>query len=165
MSEGATYPLSEALAAILEAQSPDPRAVLHWGDLRSALATAFCEHTEAVSRLIAKREATLEYGKLMLSLIKLIKHDSAVRDVLTTGHLAKLLSRYDYLSKPEGYEIIGLLNPLFDKNSQLERAKYFDRNSSFGVSTRVLANQDAQQMIDNEKAILQNFGFGDSVKP
>src|SRR5882724_7677780 len=157
MTESGTYPLSQPLARILYAKSNGPNDLVPWNQLRLEVAAVFGNHEDAILRLIPKRDLTLRNGTFMLHLTKIIKHDSAVRDVLTTGHLAKLLGRYDYLKPPWNYVLLGFLNPLFDRNSQLERAIYFQRNSSFSVSSIALESQEARQMIEYEKAILKNF--------
>ena len=89
--------------------------------------------------------------KELVSLVSgIVPHDSTVRDMLTTGHLAKLLSRWDVRERTGDYRILGLPNSLFDKLSWEERRAYFRVGVTHDFDGDLLDNREAQEMLERE---------------
>src|SRR5437762_2157553 len=120
-----TYPLSSRLAEILDCSGQDASVDLR--ALADRLALTFAEGASTPAGLFPEVAGTMHQGTLSRHLFDAIVHDSVVRDILTTGHLGKLLSRLEVLKRTGDYRIVGLPNQLFDARSQAERAEFFGR--------------------------------------
>jgi hypothetical protein len=108
----------------------------------------------AIARdFLVNTHGKIKRGALGLHLLQIIKCDSAVRDIQTTGHLAKFLSRFDVFRNRLDYRIVGLPHKLFDKQSQLERAIYFERGASLEFDGDLLSSPDVQTMNEREEHI------------
>ena len=78
-----------------------------------------------------------------------------MRDMLTTGHIAKLLSRWATFRSGHDYRVIGLSSVLFDPVSQTERIDYFARGASHDMDGDLLDSQEAQAMSKREADIIE----------
>ncbi len=99
----------------------------------------------------------MQIATLASHLGKVASSDSAVRDILTTGHLAKFLSRVDVFRKTSDYRIVGLSNQLFDELSQAERLKFFEKSASLDMDGDLLESVDAQAVLTRERSIFEKF--------
>ena len=99
----------------------------------------------------------MKRGTLGLHLLEVLKTDSAVRDIHTTVHLAKFLSRLDTLRRTSDYRIVGMPNRLFDRRSQEERAKYFERGASLELESDAFESPEAQAMLNRESEIFDKY--------
>ena len=84
---------------------------------------------------------------ILARLAEISSCDSTVRDMVTTGHLAKLVSRLSYYSPSDKPGLLGLPNRLFDQISLRERAS---RTANFPVSATLLSSPKAVQMLREE---------------
>lgn len=117
------------------------------------LAESFGEDRELAKALLASVSGKMKLGSLGLHLLQVLKVDSAVRDISTTGHLAKFLSRLDIFRSTSDYRIVGMPNRLFDRRSQEERAKYFEHGASLELEADAFESPDAQAMLKRESEI------------
>jgi hypothetical protein len=92
-------------------------------------------------------------GQILRHLAQIASHDSVTRDILTVGHLAKLLSRTD-LIKDGNYNLAALPNPIFDRMSMADRDAYFKS----GHSLHIIASKDqlvrAREVLSREAIVL-----------
>ena len=79
-----------------------------------------------------------------------IVYDCAVRDMLTIGHLAKLLCRIDILKTTSNPAIVGLPNVLFDKRSQQDRRDCFAKPGMLPVNGELLEIGIVKEMLQRE---------------
>ena len=70
---------------------------------------------------------------VLRDLHKVRENDSVVRDMLTSGHLAKYLIRYAVLVETNNYRIIGASNSVCDDVSTKEREEYFLAGNSLST--------------------------------
>lgn len=155
------YPLSERLNAILDFSKTNPDDETSLCSLRFSVAKQFGDKQECALALLKSSDESMRHGRLMFYLIKTIGCDSVVRDILTVGHLAKLLSRVSLLSTSADYELLGLPNRLFDEFSQKERADYFERHSCLPMSGSLVSNSLMEKICADEKEILTRFRLVD----
>jgi hypothetical protein len=99
----------------------------------------------------------MKIGTIELHLLDVVKHDSVVRDIETTGHLAKLLSRIEIFRKTSDNRVFGLPNKLFDDLSQSERADFFARGNILEIDGELLDFPDVKSALHDEAKILQKF--------
>jgi hypothetical protein len=149
------YPESTELGRLLQSAKKGPETVLSLPVLWDEVAGQFGNNRIRVLALISRGPNTIRYGELMFYLKKCIEHDSAVRDVLTTGHLAKVLSRGHLIKVKEHYYGFGLPNTVFDHQSQRERANYFRQNPSLPLSGRLMRDSAMKNILSLEKNILR----------
>jgi hypothetical protein len=143
------YPLSRNLAELpLPRESDEP---LDLQALAGRAAEQFANKSPAAHVLLARVTGRMLPGTLCRHLFDCIAHDCAVRDVLTTGHLAKLLSRLDVLKETSNPRIVGLPHSLFDERSQAERAEYFRRGGVLWMDADLLQVNCVKQMLQREK--------------
>lgn len=131
---------------------------LDLGNLRRPVAEAFGAKAELAWALLQLATGRMKRGALGLHLLEVLKHDSAVRDIQTTGHLAKFLGRFEVFCETHDYRLVGMPNPLFDELSQRERNKYFEHGASLELDGDAFESPAAQEMIKRESAILKTFG-------
>jgi hypothetical protein len=84
-----------------------------------------------------------------------IVYDSVVRDFLTIGHLAKLLSRVDIFEQTSNPQIVGFPNKFFDKYSLQERAEFFARGGILFVEGELLRMPAVNEMLERENQLGQ----------
>jgi len=141
---------SKSLNRLLSFSGDDLDCEIDLNALSKAVAESFANESEVARVFMANVSGCMKLGTLGVHLLQIIKHDSAVRDIQTTGHLAKFLSRLDIFAKTKDYRIIGMPNRLFDEISQLERTKYFERGASLEMDGDLLDSPEAQAMMDRE---------------
>jgi len=143
-----SYQFSRNLGELLDKFQDDTPIDL--SALAKQLPNLFGENREAVTSLLSCVKGTMLPGTLHRHLSDSIVCDSVVRDVLTTGHLAKLLSRFDVLIELSNPVIIGLPNSLFDDQSQFERAEFFAAGNILPIDAEILDNSQVKQMLRRE---------------
>lgn len=153
------HPLSVRLSQVLACCAGKPDDEIPLDILRDRAAAQFCSHRDCAIELMGNDSAVIRHGTLMLHLIKSAECDSAVRDVLTVGHLAKLLSRMRVLKAPDDYKIVGWPNLLFDRQSQQERLEYFERNVALPAIGLSMNSPALAEVRAAEKEVLTRFGI------
>lgn len=121
------------------------------------VAEDFGAEAELAHALIRPVAGKMKQGTLELHLLGVLKSDSAVRDVLTVGHLAKFLSRLDIFRRTSDYRIVGMPNRLFDRRSQEERAKYFERGASLELEGDAFESPETQAMLNRESEVFDKY--------
>ena len=106
---------------------------------------------EVARSLLCQVSGIMPLGTLFRHLSDAIAHDSVVRDVMTTGHLAKLLSRIDVLSKLANPVVVGLPNSTFDHQSQTERAAFFEAGNILPIDAEILDQNAVKEMLERER--------------
>lgn len=122
-----------------------------------SVAEDFGKKAELARALIRPVTGKMKQGTLELHLLGVLKSDSAVRDVLTVGHLAKFLSRLDIFFRTSDYRIIGMPNRLFDRRSQEERTKYFEHGASLELEGDAFESPEAQAMLNRESEVFDKY--------
>lgn len=122
--------------------------------LSRRVAEDFGNDVELAKALLHHVAGRMKRGTLGLHLLEILKSDSAVRDIQTTGHLAKFLSRLDVFRRTSDYRIVGMPNRLFDRRSQEERTKYFERGASLELESDAFESEEAQAMLNRESGVL-----------
>jgi len=148
--------VSESLKKILRLE----RSLEEEVDLKSLchrLAESFGDDADLARALLAGVGGKMKRGTLGLHLLEVLRVDSAVRDIQTTGHLAKFLSRLDIFRRTSDYRIVGMPNRLFDQRSQEERAKYFERGTSLEVESDAFESPEAQAMLQRESELFDKY--------
>ena len=82
------------------------------------------------------------------------KRDSAVQDIVTRGHLGKLLLRWDMLDAEGAYNLIGLPHRSFDALSASDREDFFKRGGN-------LNRLDSKEQVEMAQMILERERKGD----
>lgn len=126
-------------------------------DLVKRVAESFGNKSTIARALLEKASGKILFGTLQVHLLQVLKVDSAVRDLLTTGHLAKFLARKDIFLKTMDYRIVGMPNRVFDEISQIERVKYFERGASLEFDADIYESAETQAMLKRELEIINNF--------
>ena len=129
-------------------------------ELAKSVAKIFGDNAPLATSLFANANGQMSRGTVDLHLIDMLNCDSVVRDILTTGHLAKLLCRLEVFRKTSDYKIVGMPNQLFDAISQTERAKFFERGNILEIDGELLDLPDVRAMIDREAKLFQEFLSG-----
>jgi hypothetical protein len=120
------FQLSPALASALRVKELGSLShELALGDLASTLADSNGRQAGAARILLAGAQGSTSAGSLLADIGAFLPFDSTVRDLATTGHLMKLLSRRAIYEKVRDQRIFGLPNELFDKISWDERKDFF----------------------------------------
>jgi hypothetical protein len=148
---------SENLQRLLDFGGSDLDRELDIAMLSEEVSEVFGSQRETVKALLANATGKIKLGTLGVHMLRVIKEDSAVRDIVTTGHLAKLLSRLPEFRKTSDYRLLGLPNPLFDRLSQIERTKYFEHGVSLELDADLFESMEAQQILTRESEILARF--------
>ncbi len=152
------HPLSHRLNRVLSLWAGSPDEFLSSETLSKRVSWEFDECAECAAALLKDAQPTLRYGTLLLHLVRLADRDSVVRDVLTVGHIAKLLSRHKYFDREKDYALLGWPNRLFDSQSQKERREYFSQNTALPTSATLLTSPVLADLREAEEAILRRFG-------
>jgi hypothetical protein len=121
--------------------------------LGETFAHAFHEETARLRRLL-RCKGTVPLQGLCLHIHRTAEWDSAVRDVITSGHLGKVLIRWKHL-RYNDYSLIGLRQSVLDDISRRERADYLRRHNNLlsQVFTPEMA-WVAKAILEEEKRIL-----------
>ena len=146
------YPMSKNVTDLLDTRDAETPFILD--DLAQQLAEQFGQNSLTAKSLLSRATGNLLPGTLCRHLFDCIVHDSAVRDVLTTGHLAKLLSRFDILQRTSDPRVVGLTNPLFDERSQVERAEFFRSGNLLFLDASFLETKAVRELLDREEKLL-----------
>ena len=145
---------SKNLNRILDASRDNLGEEVRLADLANDIINRYGDNTPMLAMLLAKVNGIAKRGEIDLILLEMIKHDSAVRDILTTGHLAKLISRLEYFHRTGDYRIIGMPNILFDHLSQTDRMLFFENGNILETEGELLNNPDVQIMLEQETKLL-----------
>jgi hypothetical protein len=94
---------------------------------------------------------TIPIGSLLSYLHQISAHDSVVQDVGTTGHLGKLLVRWDVLVRTNNYELLGLPNPKLDALSKRDRMEFFDSRVSLNRLSSAALQADVEAVVERER--------------
>ncbi len=151
---------SQNLKRILEVDHNNLDEEVNLSELAKSVAKIFGDKVPLATSLLANASGQMRRGTVDLHLIDTLNCDSVVRDILTTGHLAKLLSRLEVFRKTSDYRIVGMPNQLFDAISQAERAKFFERGNILEIDGELLDLPDVRAMMDREAKIFQKFSSG-----
>ena len=143
-------PVSNNLNKLLGLEEARPLKEINLTHLGQALARSFRDKEDIVRRLL-NANGTMNVASILSHLDEIADEDSVVRDILTTGHLAKLLSRTDLLRDPVDYALVGVPNKVFDAASQDERQQYFRDGSTLTMTQKV---DQLRVIMDREKAIM-----------
>lgn len=145
------YQLSDNLSELLDSFQSD--VPINLRELADQVIKLFGNECEMAKELLSRATGSMRPSTIQQHLIDATSHDSAVRDVITVGHLAKLLSRVDIFAKSSRPEIIGLPNILFDQQSQIERAKYFALGNILPIDAKILEIEGAMEMLARERSM------------
>jgi hypothetical protein len=148
---------SKNLKRILDVERINLDQQLNLSDLAKSVADAFGDKSSFATALLAGVTGQMKIGTIELHLLDVVKHDSVVRDIETTGHLAKLLSRIEIFRKTSDNRVFGLPNKLFDDLSQSERADFFARGNILEIDGELLDFPDVKSALHDEAKILQKF--------
>jgi hypothetical protein len=140
--------MSKNLGELLESYGDDTPIDLR--GLAQQVARQLESKSEVVVSLLNRVTGTMAPGTLFRYLVDGVAHDSAVRDVMTTGHLGKLLTRLDVLLKTSNPAIIGLPHKVFDAQSQLERAEFFAKGNILPIDAEILNENVVKEMLERE---------------
>ena len=137
-------PLSKELSKLLRLPlTAEKKTDLRLADLRAAVNAMMPPDAPVLPDI----DGTAQTTKIVAQLSKICSCDSAVRDVITSGHLAKFLLRQDILLETGGYKLVALPNVVIDRISQLERARFFESGQTLHVAL-------SESQIDNAGRIL-----------
>jgi hypothetical protein len=142
-----SYQLSTNLNELLDRYCGDASIDLQTLALEVARLSADQQHAQSLLRRVT---GTMHPGTLNRYLCDGIASDSVVRDILTTGHLGKLLSRLDLLLQLSNPTILGLPNSLFDAQSQSERAEFFRAGNILPIDGDILNQNAVKEMLERE---------------
>ena len=113
----------------------------------SATASACFRHTSG----------SIHRASLVRILHDSLKFDSVVRDMLTSGHLCKLLARMEVFKAIANERIVGLPHRLFDARSQAERSRFFDRGGILVIEADILELPGVREMLNSESHLLTHL--------
>ncbi len=151
-------PLSATLKKIVGSDR-DPEEELDLEAVCDRVATVFSDHADLAMALFAGVSGRMKAGALGTHLLKLLEVDSAVRDVVTTGHLAKFLSRLEVFQRTSDYRIVGMPHLLFDPRSHEERAEYFKHGASLELESDAFEAAETQAMLDRENKLFAKYKY------
>ncbi len=145
-----TYQWSPKLAEIMN-QLQDDTPI----DLRTlAERVSKSLHSSAANALFRHCTGHMAPGTICRHLNECVAHDSVVRDMLTIGHLGKLLARMNTLQATGDSRIVGLPNRLFDGHSQAERAEFAATGNILPIDSEVLNVAGVRLMLQKESEAL-----------
>ena len=151
---------SNKLKLILDVEHGSLDQQINLSDLAKRVADTFGDKSPLVMEFFANLTGQMQMGTVNLHLLDVAKHDSVVRDVETTGHLAKFLCRLDVFRKTSDSRIFGMPNRLFDRISLAEREEFFARGNILILDAELLLLPDLLSAIDREGEILKKFSVG-----
>lgn len=149
-----SYQWSDKLAALMAAYQDDTPVDL--GQLSANVMVLFPNRPNLARSLLELCTGLMPPGTICRHLNDCIAHDSVVRDILTVGHLAKLLSRMNVLMQTSDSRIVGLPNSLFDARSVSERAEFFFHGNILPIDAEVLQIEGVAGMLKREHEILSD---------
>jgi hypothetical protein len=147
-------PFSSFLAVILDLKASLPKnPEVDLQELCDFLARSFGNEQRIAARLL-QAGGVVRLQELVAWIVSTAQHDSAVRDMVTSGHLAKVLSRRRYCERSVDFNILGLPNRLFDERSTRERTEYLAKAGAFSnVLTKDSVNL-ARQILSEERKLM-----------
>lgn len=151
---------SQNLRRILDADHDNLDQEVDLSDLAKNVAKNFGGKDQLAGALLENATGKMNLATMGIHLLEIIKHDSVVRDIQTTGHLAKLLSRLEVFRKTSDYRVVGMPNQLFDDMSQAERAIFFQRGNILEIDGELLDLPDVRATMEREAKIFQKFSSG-----
>jgi len=89
--------------------------------------------------------------ELLQHLHGVAENDSKVQDITTTGHLAKLIVRWDVWLKSQNYELLGMPNRKIDELSERDRIEFLKKSTSLNRLTRKGELPLARDTLSREK--------------
>lgn len=125
--------------------------------LRKQLLEQIVNHKDCVSELIDETNEIVRHGVILLHLKRLVVVDTAVRDILTLGHLGKLLARWSLLREGD-YRFIGWPHRLFDELSEEDRS-YYRQSHSLPLVGTTPESEAFSKLIELESNILRRHGL------
>lgn len=150
-------PVTHVLSRLLHFPTEEP-VLLSFRDLRIQIVDIVGERGSVAEALIKCRDESLENEQLLRLLWKVVPYDSVVRDIVTVGHLAKVIARWDVLQATKKLAIAGLPNRLFDELSQQDRSSFLSR-CSFDLDAEAVESPEAQRMMAWEEEVLARYGL------
>lgn len=94
---------------------------------------------------------TIKVAVLLNHLLEIARHDSCVQDVSTTGHLGKLLVRWDVWASTKNYELLGVPNSKLDSLSWRDRSELFAEGVSLNRLTAKESLESAGELLQRER--------------
>jgi hypothetical protein len=107
-----------------------------------------------LAQVFPAASGTKRLEELLLEIRSFISFDSTVRDVATTGHLGKLLSRKPVFQETHDWRIFGLPHTLFDKLSWAERNQLFREGVTHAFDPELLGFPIIREMLEREATII-----------
>jgi hypothetical protein len=147
-------PISNCLKEILN-DFNETTADIKFNALRDRIILQNKSNSDCLIELIGEVAICFRYGALLIHLLEIAKRDSVVRDIITVGHAAKLLSRISVLGNSNSYDIICWPHRLFDRISQNDRLQYFERERYFPMKAGLNTNPEISSLFNNEINILE----------
>jgi hypothetical protein len=147
-------PISSQLNRVL------PNAVHLWREpvsfstIRSRLLSEWLSIVNFLEPCLIVANEELSTANLIRLMLKASELDNAVRDVLTTGHLAKLLTRYEVFKKHREYSLISLPHKVFDQIAVVERDELLSTSGTIIESREILDLVEVREMLERERRIL-----------
>ena len=149
------FPLSETLAAALrEAGMQDLGSLLNMAILTSAIERQVSpgdRRSMVCLRAVTGLEAA---DKLLLEIGNVLPFDSVVRDIGTTGHVAKILSRKESFARLHDWRVVGLPHRVFDLLSWNERNQFFKQGVCHTMDADLFRIPEVLKMLASERAVL-----------
>ena len=151
--------LSKNLSEILYFGDHPEEQDLDLGSLTASVIKVCGTRAEMAHPFLRSITGSIKLRTLGIHLLQIIKTDSAVRDIETTGHLAKFLARMEAFRRTSDYRIIGLPHTVFDELSQSERAVHFRGGASHDIDGDLLDSPVVRTMLNEEARILKDLGL------
>lgn len=143
-------PYSKALILIL----PPPKEADLDKQVELGAVCGLLVHSEAwpptVRPEILTAHGYMSNQDIVLLLRSVAERDSAVRDVLTLGHLAKVLSRLDKCNPLTDLALFALPNKAFDEMSQRERSAFFSAGKTLPIALTDHQAAKARSIMETE---------------
>lgn len=119
----------------------------------ASLAESFFRTEQIQSPGWLNREAlpTINVAVLLNHLLEIARHDSCVQDISTTGHLGKLLVRWDVWSSTKNYELLGVPNSKLDSLSWRDRSELFAEGVSLNRLTAKESLEATSKLLERER--------------
>jgi len=133
---------------------------LELGAIVQSVIESFAEDSRKAEAFLGRANGKASMRRLIHDITLLVPHDSVVRDLGTTGHLAKVLSRLDILERTKNYDLVGLPHRLFDALSQQERTAFIEENGSHPVDAKLLELSEAKDLVTRESKIFAALSEG-----
>ncbi len=150
------HPISENLVRILGLKDPNLNSDVDLGSLNHKLSEVFRLPPGLTALIFQHSKGIMRKSTLGTHLLNIVSVDSVVRDIQTTGHLAKFISRLDVFQRNSSYEIIGMPNVLFDRFSQEERSNYFEAGGLLYIDGSLLDKSEVKVMMKREAEFLKH---------